>query len=77
MLEDFLRRLGSIVPRNPAQGAQRSEEQLWEWLDNHPRLARKEVQQLRAWYRAACSNRRVPLTRLHNLIVRTERQLAE
>jgi hypothetical protein len=48
----------------------------WEWLENHPRLSRDEVRQLRNWYADAYSERRVPLQRLHNLIVRTERQLA-
>ncbi|HEY6823628.1 MAG TPA: hypothetical protein VI195_04270, partial [Steroidobacteraceae bacterium] len=50
---------------------------LWEWLESHPRLARAEVLQLRAWHAAAYANRRVPLIRLHNLIVNTERQLAQ
>jgi hypothetical protein len=35
------------------------------------------VQQLREWYAAACANRNVPLIRLHNLILSTERQLAQ
>jgi hypothetical protein len=48
----------------------------WEWLENHPRLAADEVRQLRDWYADAYSGRRIPLQRLHNLIVRTERQLA-
>lgn len=48
----------------------------WDWLENNPRLARADVAQLRAWYAAAYSDERVPLTRLHNLIVRTEMQLA-
>jgi hypothetical protein len=48
----------------------------WDWLENHPRLSRDEVRQLRTWYADAYSERRVPLQRLHNLIVRTERQLA-
>jgi hypothetical protein len=48
----------------------------WEWLENHPRLSRDEVRQLRNWYADAYSERRVPLQRLHNLMVRTERQLA-
>jgi len=48
----------------------------WEWLQQHPRLARADVQQLQAWYADAYGERRVPLLRLHNLIVRTERQLA-
>ena len=50
---------------------------LWDWLENHPRLPRADVQQLREWYLAACANRNVPLIRLHNLILSTERQLAQ
>jgi hypothetical protein len=48
----------------------------WDWLENHPRLIAADVQQLRGWYTAAYSEQRVPLERLHNLIIRTERQLA-
>ena len=77
MLEQFLQRLGCMVARTPATGGQRSDEQLWEWLENNSRLARNDVQQLREWHDAARRERRVPLTRLHNLIVRTERQLAQ
>jgi len=77
MLEQFLQRLGGIVARAPASGEQGSDEQLWEWLENNSRLARPDVQQLREWHDAARRDRRVPLTRLHNLIVRTERQLAQ
>jgi hypothetical protein len=47
----------------------------WEWLEHHPRLVRADVTQLREWYADACADRRVPLLPLHNLIVRTERQL--
>lgn len=47
----------------------------WDWLENNPRLARADVAQLRAWYADAYSDTRVPLTRLHNLIVRTEMQV--
>jgi hypothetical protein len=72
MLEQFLQRVGSTVTRNQAH-----EGQLWEWLENNPRLARADVQQLRTWQADARSDRRVPLERLHNLIVRTERQLAQ
>ena len=76
MLEQFLQRLGGTLVRSPAPAEQRSEEQLWEWLENNSRLARADVRQLRAWHAAAREHRRVPLTRLHNLIIRTERQLA-
>lgn len=48
----------------------------WEWLEHNPRLARGDVAQLRAWYADAYSNHRVPLMRLHNLIVKTETQIA-
>jgi hypothetical protein len=71
MFEQFFRRLSARTHR----GAQR-DSLPWEWLEHHPRLRRADVQQLKAWYAQACSDRRVPLTRLHNLIVRTERQLA-
>jgi hypothetical protein len=71
MFEHFFRRLSARTHR----GA-RAEGLPWEWLEHHPRLARADVQQLKDWYAQAYSDRRVPLTRLHNLIVRTERQLA-
>jgi hypothetical protein len=71
MFEQFFRRLSARTHR----GAQRDSVP-WEWLEHHPRLRRADVQQLKDWYARACSDRRVPLTRLHNLIVRTERQLA-
>lgn len=48
----------------------------WDWLENNPRLARADIAQLRAWYADAYSDERVPLARLHNLIVRTEMQIA-
>jgi hypothetical protein len=72
MFEQFLQRMGGAVGRNGAHEAR-----LWEWLENHPRLTRADVQQLRAWHALAAADRRVPLIRLHNLIVRTERQLAQ
>ena len=71
LFEHFFRRLATRTHRG-AQG----EGLPWEWLEHHPRLRRADVQQLRQWYAQAYSDRRVPLTRLHNLIVRTERQLA-
>ena len=71
MFENFFARLR---PRAAAGAARQGPP--WEWLENHPRLARADVRQLREWYADAYSERRVPLTRLHNLMVRTERQLA-
>jgi hypothetical protein len=71
MFERFLQRVGSAV------GGDAAESRLWDWLENHPRLARAEVLRLREWRAAADANRRVPLMQLHNLIVRTERQLSK
>jgi hypothetical protein len=71
LFEHFFGRLAARTHR----GAQ-AEGLPWEWLEHHPRVRRADVQQLRQWYAQAYSDRRVPLTRLHNLIVRTERQLA-
>jgi hypothetical protein len=71
MFEHFFRRLHPRTRR----GAQ-AEGPPWEWLEHQPRLARADVRQLREWYADAYSDRRVPLTRLHNLMVRTERLLA-
>ncbi len=49
---------------------------VWDWLESHPALARGDVLQLREWYEAAGQARRVPLIRLHNLMLETERRLA-
>jgi hypothetical protein len=68
MFEHFFRRLQQRTHSTFAEAP-------WEWLENHPRLAAGDVQQLREWYADAYSERRVPLLRLHNLIIRTERQL--
>jgi hypothetical protein len=70
MFEHFFRRLSARTHRGAQAGLP------WEWLEHHPRLARADVQQLKDWYAQAYSDQRVPLTALHNLIVRTERQLA-
>jgi hypothetical protein len=72
LLHQFLQRVSTAMGAGGADPAR-----LWEWLENHPRLPRAEVQQLREWHVAAGANRGVPLIRLHNLIVRTERQLAQ
>jgi hypothetical protein len=79
MLDGFLQRVAvrakpdvmwgtSAVARGPDAVA-------WEWLERQPRVSREDVQQLRVWYSAAQASRRVPLVRLHNLIVRLERTL--
>jgi hypothetical protein len=48
----------------------------WDALARHPRLAQADLLQLRTWYATAQAQRRVPLIRLHNLIVKIEGQLS-
>ncbi|MBV8146192.1 MAG: DUF4350 domain-containing protein [Gammaproteobacteria bacterium] len=72
LLAQFLQRRGAQAGRDSADTGQ-----MWDWLENHPRLAAGEVRQLRAWHAAADAGRPVPLLALHNLIVHTERQLAQ
>ena len=71
LFEHFFRRLAARSRRGTA-----SEAAQWEWLEHHPRLRRADVEQLKDWYARACAGERVPLARLHNLMVHTERQLA-
>ncbi len=52
-------------------------EAFWERLEHEPRLARADLERLRGWYERAYAGERVPLKRLHNLIVHIERQLAQ
>lgn len=71
MFEHFFRRLRRHAPRAAASAGPP-----WQLLEHHPRVAREDLEQLRVWYAAAHSAGRVPLTRLHNLMIRIERQLA-
>lgn len=70
LFEHFFLRLQRLTGRHAADGPP------WEWLENHSRLSGDEVRQLRTWYADAYSERRPPLQRLHNLLVRIERLLA-
>jgi hypothetical protein len=70
MFELFFLRLRSSLRAAPDSTSP------WEWLEHQPQVARSDITQLREWYADAYSDRRVPLVRLHNLIVKTERQLA-
>jgi hypothetical protein len=72
LLEQFLQRRGAQAGSSGFDVAR-----LWDRLENHPRLPAGEVRQLREWYSAACADRRVPLVALRNLIVHTERRLAQ
>jgi hypothetical protein len=71
MFDHFFARLRVLTRHGSAGG-----NPPWEWLEEHPRLAREDVRRLKEWYAGAYSDQRVPLARLHNLIVSTERRLA-
>jgi hypothetical protein len=45
-------------------------------LERNPRVAPADIEQLKLWYAEAHAARRVPLQRLHNLLVRIDRQMA-
>jgi hypothetical protein len=70
IFEHFFARLRALTRRGGQEGGPP-----WEWLKEHPRLQRAEVLQLQEWYAEAYADQRVPLTQLHNLIVRMERQI--
>ena len=71
MFENFFRRL-----RYGMRSATRDPGTMWEWLENHPRVLRADVQRLQRWYAAAHADQRVPLVPLHNLLLSMERQIA-
>ena len=56
-------------------GRSAEEAALWTWLEQHPRLAGADVAQLKSWYAQAYADQKVPLVRLRNLLVKTERLL--
>jgi hypothetical protein len=71
MLGNFLLNIRHLLH----DGGEAQDAALWQWLEQHPRLARADVAQLKAWYAQAWAGHNVPLVRLRNLIVRTERLL--
>jgi len=70
MFAHFFRRIARRAPRGAAAYPP------WELLEHSPHVARADLGRLREWYAAAQSAGPVPLTRLHNLMIRIERQLA-
>lgn len=81
LCEHFLLRLRGRIDRSRGTAGSRAaavgaDPVPWEWLEQHPRIAAEDVRQLREWYGQACMGRRVPLERLHNLLLRLDRQVA-
>ena len=78
---ELVRANGRFLARvlTPAAAARRMFEHFlhrwpWEVLERHSRLASADLTQLRSWY-SQLGRSRVPLLRLHNLMVRIDRQL--
>jgi Domain of unknown function (DUF4350) len=71
LFEHFFRRVGERLPPGRPKG-----EPPWELLEGHPGITSMELRQLKGWYADACAARRVPLGRLHNLILKIDRHLA-
>jgi hypothetical protein len=78
---ELVRATGGFLARvlTPAAAARRMFDRFlrrwpWELLEHQPRISSADLQQLKSWY-SQLDTARVPLTRLHNLIVRINRQL--
>ena len=70
LFEHFFRRLRARLPAAHEKG-----DPPWELLERHAGVSSADLRQLEAWYADACAARRVPLQRLHNLIVKIDRHL--
>jgi hypothetical protein len=78
---ELVRATGGFLARvlTPAAAARRMFEHFlrrwpWELLEHQTRIPPADLQQLKSWY-SQLGTSRVPLTQLHNLIVRINRQL--
>ena len=70
LFEHFFRRLRQYQP-----AAREKSSPPWELLERCAGVSTADVRQLKDWYSDACAARRVPLARLHNLMVKIDRQL--
>jgi hypothetical protein len=78
---ELVRATGGFLARvlTPAAAARRMfdhflKRQSWDFLERQPRIAAADLTQLKSWY-SQLGTARVPLIRLHNLMVRINRQL--
>jgi hypothetical protein len=70
LFDHFFRRVREHLPSDSARKSPP-----WALLEGHPGIAAAELRQLKQWYTAACESRRVPLVRLHNLMLRIDRDI--
>jgi hypothetical protein len=66
----FFRRIAERLPPGRAKG-----NPPWELLEGQAGITSAELRQLEGWYADACAARRVPLGRLHNLMLKIDRHL--
>jgi hypothetical protein len=78
---ELVRATGGFLARvlTPAAAARRMFDHFlrrwpWEFLERQPRIAAADLTQLKLWH-SQLGSARIPLTRLHNLLVRINRQL--
>jgi hypothetical protein len=78
---ELVRATGGFLARvlTPAAAARRMfdhflKRRSWEMLERQPRIAAADLTQLRSWY-SVLGTSRVPLVRLHNLMLKINRQL--
>jgi len=70
LFENFFRRVRQHLP-----AAHEKSSPPWQALERLPGVSAGDVRQLQDWYSDACAARRVPLGRLHNLMVKIDRHL--
>jgi len=69
LFEHFFRAVAARAPRAQADAP-------WGYLQSLPRIAASDLEQMRLWHDRALAGEQVPLVRLYNLILRTERQIS-
>jgi len=71
LFEHFFRRVAGRLSPGRESGAPP-----WEIFQGRSGITSMDLRQLRDWYADACAGRQVPLRRLHNLLLKIDRQLA-
>lgn len=69
LLEHFFHRVNQRAQRRDTNPP-------WDLLERHPRVARTDLERLKAWHAEAAAGGRVPLGRLYNLILRIDGNIA-
>jgi hypothetical protein len=68
LFDNFFRRLATRVP--PGHPGPHESEPSWQLLEGHSGVAPADLRQLRHWHAAAVAARKVPLAKLHNLMLK-------